>query len=67
MGDLYAEDLDGPQLPEVVEQFFAQERAWHRLLRGTGLVSAEEAAQELRRWTGSDLAGPSVGPDTVAP
>ncbi len=37
--DEYAEDLNGPQLPDVVEEYLAGERAWHRLLRGTGLVN----------------------------
>ena len=50
MGDLYAEDLDGPQLPEVVEDYFARERAWHRLLRGTGLIDESAAQAELARW-----------------
>lgn len=51
MGDEYAEDLQGPELPPAVENFFAEERALHRLLRGTALVSTEEAAEGLRRWT----------------
>lgn len=33
MGDLYAEDLDGPALPAWAEEFLARERAWHRPLR----------------------------------
>jgi hypothetical protein len=49
--DEYAEDLPGPQLPAVVEQYLAQEREWHRLLRGTGAVSETEARAELARWT----------------
>lgn len=48
--DEYAEDLDGPRLPDVLESFFARERAWHRFLRGTKLVTAEEAAAGLRWW-----------------
>ncbi|SHP28307.1 Uncharacterised protein [Mycobacteroides abscessus subsp. abscessus] len=51
MGDLYSEDLDGPQLPHAVEEYFAAERAWNRLLRGAGLVSPEEASEALVRWT----------------
>lgn len=46
----FAEDLDLPALPPAVEAFFARERAWHRFLRGTGAMSADEVAQELRRW-----------------
>lgn len=52
--DEYAEDLDRPELPPPVEAYFAWERACHRLLRGTGLVTAEEAAQGLRRWVERD-------------
>ncbi|WP_458317917.1 hypothetical protein [Mycolicibacterium brisbanense] len=48
--DEYAEDLPGPRLPEVVEEFFARERAWRRLLRGTRAVTPEEAGRELGRW-----------------
>jgi len=45
--DEYAEDLDGPQLPDVVENYLAGERSWHRVLRGTGLVAPAESAAEL--------------------
>ncbi|WP_157835599.1 MULTISPECIES: hypothetical protein [Mycobacteriaceae] len=48
--DEYAEDLSGPRLPDDVEQFFARERAWHRQLRGTGLVTPAESTAELLRW-----------------
>lgn len=48
--DEYAEDLDLPRLPDVVEAYFARERTWHRLLRGSGLVTPEEATRELRPW-----------------
>jgi len=37
--DEYAEDLDLPALPDWVEDYFARERAWHRLLRNTGLAT----------------------------
>lgn len=47
----FAEDLPGPALPTCVETYLAQEREWHRLLRGAGLVSREEAAEGLRWWT----------------
>lgn len=50
MGDLYAEDLPGPALPTWAEEFLAGERAWHRLLRGAGLVNREEATVGLARW-----------------
>ncbi|WP_165588881.1 hypothetical protein [Mycolicibacterium senegalense] len=50
--DEYAEDLTGPQLPSEVEEYLAGEREWHRLLRGTGAVSAEEAAEALMPWAG---------------
>ncbi|SKM38128.1 Uncharacterised protein [Mycobacteroides abscessus subsp. abscessus] len=49
--DEFAEDLSGPQLPPVVEEYLAGERAWHRLLRGTGAVTPGEARQQLERWT----------------
>ena len=38
----YAENLPGPQLPAWAEEYLAGERAWHRLLRGTGAVTGEE-------------------------
>ncbi|MFV8268065.1 hypothetical protein ACNQR9_34670 [Mycolicibacterium peregrinum] len=50
--DEYAEDLTGPQLPPEVEEYLAGEREWHRLLRGTGAVSAEEVAEALMPWAG---------------
>ncbi|CPR69844.1 hypothetical protein [Mycobacteroides abscessus] len=49
--DEYAEDLPGLKLPAAVETYLAGERGWHRFLRGTGAVTAEEAQVELRRWT----------------
>ncbi|WP_162625492.1 hypothetical protein [Mycolicibacterium llatzerense] len=49
--DEFSEDLPGARLPDVVEAYFARERAWHRLLRGTGLVTPEEAREQLARWT----------------
>ncbi|SLJ23209.1 Uncharacterised protein [Mycobacteroides abscessus subsp. abscessus] len=51
MGDLYAEDLNLPALPDWAEAYFARERAWHRVLRGAGLVDEAEAKRELERWT----------------
>jgi hypothetical protein len=48
--DVYSEDLRGPALPDWAETFLAQERNWRRLLRGTGMVTAENAAEDLRRW-----------------
>ncbi|MEN3226056.1 MULTISPECIES: hypothetical protein [Mycobacteriaceae] len=45
-----AEDLDLDRLPAVVETYFAQERAWHRLLRGTGLQDETASRAELARW-----------------
>ena len=42
-------NLPGTRLPWV-EAYFAQERARHRLLRGTGLATPEDFAQELMRW-----------------
>lgn len=45
----YAEDLSGPLLPAWAETYLAGERAWHRLLRGTGLVTRDEATQGLTR------------------
>ncbi|SIF24742.1 hypothetical protein [Mycobacteroides abscessus] len=50
MRDLYAEDLAGPALPEVVEACFARERSWWRPLRGAGLMDEEAARAELARW-----------------
>ncbi|SHR98559.1 Uncharacterised protein [Mycobacteroides abscessus subsp. abscessus] len=47
----FAEDLPGPQLPAAVEAYLAGERAWHRLLRGTGAVDEEAARAEFGRWT----------------
>lgn len=46
----YAEDLPGPPLPAWAEAYLAGERVWHRLLRGTGLVTADEAGEQLARW-----------------
>lgn len=48
--DEYAEDLPGPALPPAVEAHFARERSWHRLLRGTGALTPEQATAELARW-----------------
>jgi hypothetical protein len=48
--DEYAEDLLGPRLPPAVETYLAGERAWHRLLRGTGAVTGKESAEALSRW-----------------
>jgi len=48
--EVHAEDLSGPELPAWADEYFARERAWRRLLRGTGLVTAEEARQQLVRW-----------------
>lgn len=48
--DEYAEDLRGAELPGWVERYLVGERQWHRLLRGTGLVSLEEAREHLARW-----------------
>lgn len=53
-----AEDLPGPRLPAVVEQYLDRERAWWRLLRATGAVTQEESAAALARWlSGDDYAG----------
>lgn len=49
--DEYAEDLPGPALPNWAEAYFESERAWHRLLRGTGLVMPEESVESLAMWT----------------
>lgn len=48
-----AGDLIRPVLPAVVEEYLVGERAWNRLLRGTGAVTAEE----LTRWLTSPPAG----------
>jgi hypothetical protein len=48
--DEYAEDLLGPALPAWAEECLAEERAWHRFLRGTGAVTAAESAEALMRW-----------------
>lgn len=48
--DAYSEDLSGPALPPWAETYLAGERAWHRLLRGTGAVCPEEVAADLSRW-----------------
>lgn len=48
--DEHAEDLPGPELPPAVEDYLAGERAWHRLLRGAGAVTADVARRELERW-----------------
>lgn len=47
--DEYAEDLPITPLPASVEEYFAQERVWHRLLRATGLVTPGEAREALLR------------------
>lgn len=48
--DEYTEDLPGPELPAWVEEYPTAERWWHRFLRGTGAVTAEESAEALARW-----------------
>ena len=48
--DKFSEDLPGPRLPSWAEEHFARERAWHRLLRGTGAVDETAARAELARW-----------------
>lgn len=48
--DEFSEDLPGPRLPAVVEEYLAGERSWWRLLRGTGVATADEAAEAPRRW-----------------
>lgn len=48
--DEFAEDLPGARLPAAVVGYLAGERAWHRMLRGTGLVGEEAAQAELARW-----------------
>lgn len=48
--DEYAEDLPGPPLPAVMEEYLAGERQWYRLLRETGAMGEEQAQVELRRW-----------------
>ena len=37
----YSEDLDGPALPDWVEEVMAKERAWWRFLRGAEAISVE--------------------------
>ncbi|CDP89241.1 MULTISPECIES: hypothetical protein [Mycolicibacterium] len=54
--DECAEDFPGPELLLAVEAYFAQERSWHRLLRGTRLVTNGEAAQGLEGRTATDPA-----------
>ena len=46
----YAEDLPGPRLPAVAEDYLNCERAWWRLLRGTGAVTQGESTASLARW-----------------
>ncbi len=46
----YAEDLQGPRLPAVVEEHLNRERTWWQLLRGTGAVTQQESAAALARW-----------------
>lgn len=48
--DEFSEDLPGPRLPDEVEEYLAGERKWHRFLRATGAVTAEESQGELERW-----------------
>lgn len=43
----YSEHLDGPRLPDWAETLLAEERRWHRFLRGTGAVSPAESAEAL--------------------
>lgn len=50
--DSYAENLEAPPLPTWAERYLAGERAWHRFLRGTGVVVRGESGAELRRWVG---------------
>ncbi|SIG33113.1 hypothetical protein [Mycobacteroides abscessus] len=49
--DEFSEDLPGPPLPAAVEAYFAEERSWWRLLRGTGAIGEGQARAELRRWS----------------
>ncbi|MDH6245500.1 hypothetical protein [Mycobacterium sp. OTB74] len=49
--DQYSEDLsDRPCLPGWVEEYLAAERAWWRMLRGTGALSEAESVAALARW-----------------
>ncbi|QZH69359.1 hypothetical protein [Mycolicibacterium farcinogenes] len=48
--DEYSEDLPGPGLPAWAERYLAQERMWHRLLRGAGAITGDEARDQLRQW-----------------
>ncbi|WP_164480930.1 hypothetical protein [Mycolicibacterium nivoides] len=44
------DDETAPELPAWVEDYFAEERTWWRLLRGTGAMDEGQARAELRRW-----------------
>ncbi|MBE5488572.1 hypothetical protein E3G71_001073 [Mycobacteroides abscessus] len=48
--DEFSEELREPRIPAAVEAYFAEQRTWWRMLRGTGAMSAEQAPAELRRW-----------------
>ncbi|WP_276821820.1 hypothetical protein [Mycolicibacterium mageritense] len=50
--DEFSEDLTPTPLPDWAASYFASERVWWRMLRGTGLMSPEEAAEALSRWMG---------------
>ncbi|MGV7586333.1 hypothetical protein PJI74_01195 [Mycobacterium kansasii] len=48
---MYEDNETAPvPLPAWAEAYFESERAWHRLLRGTGAVDETAARAELARW-----------------
>lgn len=49
--DEFSEELREPRIPAAVEAYFAEQRSWWRLLRGTGAISEGQARAELSRWT----------------
>ncbi|TWS24169.1 hypothetical protein FK268_11185 [Tsukamurella sputi] len=44
--DEFSEDLDGPALPDWAEEVMAKERAWWRLIRGTGAIAPDQLSTE---------------------
>ncbi len=45
------DDETAPKLPAWAEAYFAEERTWWRMLRGTGAMGEGQARAELSRWT----------------
>lgn len=48
--DDQTENRDHVRLPDFVEEYLAQERAWWRFLRSAGAVDENESVKALQWW-----------------